>query len=161
MQLTYEDLSKCKSLARLVESKGETILRLRATMERVTPRYTETPSKGGPATDHLAESMAQLEELEASYFEERSAFMDHVMIVEEAISAVADPAQQQILRLRYIDGLVWDDIASRVGYEERQCRRIHTTALSTLGIEDVRECPTQMTYYDNMAEPGRRLPYCL
>lgn len=45
------------------------------------------------------------------------------------IEAVPDAAGREVLELRYLSGLTWMHIARRMGYEERQVRRIHQRAL--------------------------------
>lgn len=45
------------------------------------------------------------------------------------IEAVPDAAGREVLELRYLSGLTWMQIARRMGYEERQVRRIHQRAL--------------------------------
>ena len=52
--------------------------------------------------------------------------------IENAIETLADPAARSILRLRYIDGLKWEQICVKMGYEWSHTHRIHKNALETL-----------------------------
>ena len=60
------------------------------------------------------------------------------------IEAVPDAAGREVLELRYLSGLKWVQIARRMGYEERQVRRIHQRALDAIQGKDVRSCPTHL-----------------
>ena len=47
----------------------------------------------------------------------------------EVIDRLSDPAEREVLELRYLSGLRWEDIGRRMIYDERQVRRIHVKAL--------------------------------
>lgn len=80
----------------------------------------------------MAEMDRQVEQMRAvnagAYAEElgRLAEYAHALAL---IEAVPDAAGREVLELRYLSGLTWMQIARRMGYEERQVRRIHQRAL--------------------------------
>lgn len=47
----------------------------------------------------------------------------------EVIGRLSDPIEREVLELRYLSGLRWEDVARRMMYDERQVRRIHARAL--------------------------------
>ena len=47
----------------------------------------------------------------------------------EIIGRLSDPVEREVLELRYLSGLRWEDIGRRMIYDERQVRRIHVKAL--------------------------------
>jgi len=51
--------------------------------------------------------------------------MDERARIEEYIESIDNATIRMILRLRYINGLKWDQIGREIGYTERQCRRIY------------------------------------
>ena len=51
--------------------------------------------------------------------------MDERQKLEEYIESVNDDIARMILRLRYINGLGWNQIGNELGYSERQVRRKH------------------------------------
>ena len=59
--------------------------------------------------------------------------------IEFLISTVDNWSAERVMRLRYIEGLEWDEIAERVNYCERQARRYLDVALEFIEIES---CPT-------------------
>lgn len=46
-------------------------------------------------------------------------------LVEKIILELEDDIAREIFKLKYFSNQVWSDIAKRVGYTERQCKRIH------------------------------------
>ena len=85
----------------------------------------------------IAEMDRQAEQMRAmnagAYAEELGRLAEHLR-AEYAhalalIEAVPDAAGREVLELRYLSGLTWMQIARRMGYEERQVRRIHQRAL--------------------------------
>lgn len=52
--------------------------------------------------------------------------------ISSAIMKVEDPFYRKILMLRYLDGMVWDEIADKVGYSSRNIYRKHAEALKVI-----------------------------
>lgn len=47
----------------------------------------------------------------------------------EVIDRLSDPVEREVLELRYLSGLRWEDIGRKMCYDERQVRRLHVKAL--------------------------------
>ena len=47
----------------------------------------------------------------------------------EIIDRLSDPMEREVLELRYLSGLRWEEIGRKMIYDERQVRRIHVKAL--------------------------------
>ena len=47
----------------------------------------------------------------------------------EIIDRLSDPMEREVLELRYLSGLRWEEIGRKMNYDERQVRRIHVKAL--------------------------------
>lgn len=47
----------------------------------------------------------------------------------KVIDRLIDPAEREILELRYLNGFKWEDVAAKMLYDPRQVRRIHVRAL--------------------------------
>ena len=58
--------------------------------------------------------------------------MDERERLEEYIESVNDDITRMILRLRYINGLRWNQIGNELGYSERQVRRKHAQWIGKL-----------------------------
>lgn len=51
--------------------------------------------------------------------------------IEKAIEAL-NPTERELMRLRYIDGAEWVDVAAAIHYEWTQTHRIHAKALAKI-----------------------------
>jgi hypothetical protein len=74
----------------------------------------------------------------ASYVIKNEVIDPHIEEIQNEIEALAtyidselerieeyDPLMRQIIKLKEVDKLIWNDIAIKVNYSERQCRRIY------------------------------------
>ena len=55
--------------------------------------------------------------------------------IERSIRNLEDEDEQEVLRLKYINGWEWEDIAIEIGYGLRNTHYIHSRALKNLSIE--------------------------
>lgn len=56
--------------------------------------------------------------------------------ISEAIERLEDETEKQVLRLRYLRGYQWHQIANAIGYAERNTYKIHGDALAHFSIPD-------------------------
>ena len=52
--------------------------------------------------------------------------------IEKSIRSLRDENEQEVLRLRYIKGLEWEQVAVEIGYSWKQTHRFHSAALKKL-----------------------------
>lgn len=130
--MTIQDLQACKHIRDQIDSLDERIVRLRSQAERLSRPLTGLP--GGAAGDHLAEYAAKLDELERQR-------AGQVIALEEQLQACDDwivtlPAQQaKVMRLRYVDGLKWRQVAKRARYTMNHCMKIAAVARRKMDIQ--------------------------
>ena len=105
-----------------IEALGERIGRLRSCAE-YTGRQLGQRQTNDPTHDRLAEYVAELDELERKLTAEVIALERRLTSLDAALGALP-PNHEQILRLRYCDGLPWAEVARRTNYCERQCKRV-------------------------------------
>jgi len=67
----------------------------------------------------------KVKRLERKLMRKLDELMDERERLEEYIEDVDDDITRMILRLRYINGLGWNQIGNELGYSERQVRRKH------------------------------------
>lgn len=93
---------------------------------RLKPIHTQG---GGGAYDRLAEDIAGKldaeEQLSLDLGEIRKALSE----IRAAINSLQSEAQKTVLTLRYIEGLDWQDVQEKIGYERAQTYIIHGRAL--------------------------------
>ena len=73
------------------------------------------------------------EELRAAYTAKRESLSARLLHVEQVIEGL-EPIERRVLRLRYIDGREWHQVAAAIHYSWQQTHRIHARAL--LKIKD-------------------------
>lgn len=108
--------------------------RWRARAEKVTPAYSQAPASGGdvrPGEDVLL----RLGDLAVELTHQRDKLIQLRRKIGAAIDAVPDARLRELLRLRYIDELSFEQIAVRMGYSWRQVIRLHGAALTKVVIE--------------------------
>lgn len=71
------------------------------------------------------------DELRVQYEEKRSRLAAELLRIERAIDSL-EPIERRVLRLRYIDGLAWFQVANKVSYSPQQAQRYHKDALEKL-----------------------------
>lgn len=88
------------------------------------------PSRAG--TESRQERLAdQTMELREYYNDKQKELAEKQLAIERAIDALK-PMHRMVLRLRYIEGLSWDEVCTCMGYSWRQTHRIHAEALARL-----------------------------
>lgn len=101
-------------------------------------RFTSTPrspSGAGSTMDGAIDRHIQLESLYRETLADKEARQLHI---ESAVMGLADVGQRLVMRERYIRGLRWPAVVTKlqkVGYSERQVYRLHGFAL--LALEEV------------------------
>lgn len=55
--------------------------------------------------------------------------------IEKSIRAMTDDEEQRVLRLRYIRGLKWEEVAIEMGYSWKQVHRFHSAALQNYNYD--------------------------
>lgn len=92
--------------------------------------------RGGSGENYLLEErMDDKAELLALYKEKEAELDAALLIIENAIEML-EPRERQLVRLRYIDGLTWEQVAVEMNYSWRQVHRIHGDALAKLKEEE-------------------------
>jgi len=134
--LTYNDLKKCASLAREARNIRESLEFIQSLAEFGRMPGDRIGGDGLPLDDRPGEGATALCDVFARGHGNIQKYLTHVQCVEQAIGELGSPDQRDILRLRYVDGLKWDDVAERAHYSRAQCYNIHNAAVKALGIED-------------------------
>lgn len=114
---------------------AEEIERWRSRAEQTTAGYSLAPSDGGDGRT-LENTVAHIADLTRQLTAQRDRLVSLRQTLGGAIDAVPDARLRELLRLRYIEGLAWVNIAVKMGYEDiRWVYRLHGRALEQLTIE--------------------------
>lgn len=129
--MTQKDLQACREIRGEIETLNERIARLRSQAERMSRPLSLAPG-GGQADDALSVYAARLDELERMLAERVIALEEQLQACEDWICTL--PAQQaKVMRLRYIEGLRWRQVARRAHYSVDWCWKINSRALEKIG----------------------------
>lgn len=134
MSITYEDLRVCHALVREGLDIRERMARLRSLAEWCTSTLRPTGGGKGETGDRVSKMAAEIADMEAHALRKAEAYLAHARMVDQAIGELSDGKQRMILRLRYLDGLTWEEVSLRTNYSERWVRKLHQKALEALGV---------------------------
>lgn len=114
--------------------RGE-IAALYSAAERMTTVLKMVPGGGGGGRK-IENAIEGIDELAARLGEKQNEAITLRRSIENSISKVSDGRLRILLEYRYIDGMTWDCIADKMGFEDvRWVYRLHGKALSCLTIE--------------------------
>ena len=95
-----------------------------------TSKWDSMP-RGGGAGDPMTSGLIRKEQLIERYRRkdaELAAELDRIETMWETLT----PKERELMRYRYVDGLKWEAVCVKVGYEWSQTHRLHNGALDKL-----------------------------
>lgn len=114
--------------------KLDQIARLRELSTKITQTLTPDKVKSN-SENRLESSVPKIVDIER----EIGASIDQLertrLQVESVINSVPNVNQRNVLRLRYISGMKWEQIAVKLNYDYRWVLRLHGKALNKIAIE--------------------------
>ena len=120
--MTIDDLKNVRRQKLRVEALQERIERLRS-RAKYNQRQLGECGRGDPTRDRLAEYAAELDTLEQELTAEMIALEKMLATVDAELTFLPEK-QEKVLRLRYIEGFSWTQVARQMHYCERHCRNI-------------------------------------
>lgn len=103
------------------------IQRLR--LDKMFPSVVNDGMPHGSSRSDLSDYAAILDEQIDLLKEERLEKVRCYQKIEGQISQMENEDEQEVLRLRYILGMKWEEVAVKMGYSWKQTHRIHSSAL--------------------------------
>lgn len=125
------DIHTVRDLRRRIEGLQERIARIRSSLEGSTIRIRDLPGGASKEQDRMASDVARLLELEDQLKARVLEYETELIVIDEALAALPSP-EQEIMRLRYVDGLKWWEVGNRLNYSEDWCKELHRKALHRL-----------------------------
>jgi predicted DNA-binding protein (UPF0251 family) len=108
------------------------IQRLR--LDKMFPSVVNDGMPHGSSHSDLSDYIAILDEQIDLLKEERLEKVRCYQKIERQIRQMENEDEQEVLRLRYILGMKWEEVAVKMDYSWRQIHRIHSAALLNLKI---------------------------
>lgn len=103
------------------------IQRLR--LDKMFPSVVNDGMPHGSGYSDLSDYAAILDEQIELLKEERLEKVRCYQKIERQIRQMENEDEQEVLRLRYILGMKWEEVAVKMGYSWKQTHRIHSSAL--------------------------------
>ena len=133
-----EFLRRARSVDRRVDEAQERVDRLRAQLEagRMSS-VTGMPRGGAKDWTETADRLIELEQCVNAQVRE---LVRWKLVAIDAINAVEEARLREVLELYYIDGFTWEQVAQRMGLDQRWVYRLHGRALLEVRVpEEVKE----------------------
>ncbi len=129
--ITKEELKSHIRLVHEIADLQENITRLQLQAENISATRISGVPSGSGSLDKIASNLARVDELINYYQQKMEQALTLQKRIEEAIDEMPDN-ERILMRYRYIDGMAWIDIASRMHYSWKQIHRIHARILKKI-----------------------------
>lgn len=143
METGREDIKKenelKKKYLRGYRRHGSKIKRIEAELDEIRSMKTSVSVNNdgmprGSGQSDLSGYVAQLDELEEDLYQEGVKQVKTYKDISWRINQLSDENERDVLFYRYIKGLEFWEIASMMGYSERQAHRYHGKALAHIDL---------------------------
>ena len=137
--MTTTDLRAVRDTHMQIQSLTERIARLRSALESCTPKpLSRMPKSRAASQDKLGDDVIRLLELEER---RRQQIIDLELRLEDVESWIdsLSPQQARVMRLRYVDGLSWRQVARRCHYSCDWVRHMHSDLLNELNKDNTKQ----------------------
>lgn len=113
-------LDYCRELSLEVADLDQRIDQLRSKVE--SRKWPDGLPHSNYAADRLSGIVAKIADLDAVRRPKAAELAQLRGAIEDAMVSLS-PAERRLIRLRYFDGLPWEEVAKRMGYSDRHIRR--------------------------------------
>ena len=125
-----EGLLKYQAISKEIKHLKEQINRLRDSAY-YSPRIIDGMPRAGSNEDRIANLTAKIIDLDNLLVTKLTKLVDCHIEIEQAIEAL-DSADRLLLRMKYIDGMKWWEIANEIDYSVQRVYQMHADALKKL-----------------------------
>ena len=127
-----EYLSSLRFAEKMIEIKLEKIEETRELALRVNQALNPVKVQGGQRKNIVEEVAIKVAGLTQQLEKQVDEYKELQNNVFELISEIPNKVQQEILELRYIHFMKWEDIVKNVSYESRYVLKLHMRALDII-----------------------------
>lgn len=125
-QAYMEDVT---NLQRRIAIKTETAHRYRDMAMRATGSMEAVRVSGSGNRSKVETNVNALVDIERAIERDAERLRGKITMTMELIEGVCTPERKELLELRYLCGLTWENVGRRMKYDKRQSQRIHKKAL--------------------------------
>ena len=131
IRVTEQYLKDYRKLRLEIETLEESKIKLRNQIAEFQASKFKPIAKEERKT--LTDALIRMEALNLDYAKRIGKIMKQRFAVERFIDDLEDPTTRTIFRLRYVEGLEWEEVCVKVHYSWKQVHRKHRRALSNMG----------------------------
>ena len=124
-----EYLSQAGKIQKRIECLSEQLRFMREAAENVSSVISDMPRSPNRNIHRTENAVIRIVDLEDKLKTE----LDKLAMVNELISRLSDPEEQEVLIKRYLNGQRWDEIVSDIDLSSRKVYQIHESALLHIG----------------------------
>ena len=129
-----EYLSEAFNLKRRIEIKMKRAEVLRKLAERARAEISELPKSPNHLKSPMEEAMIKLLTVEEEILRDTDELTKVMRSIQSSINDVPDSSCRLILEMRYLAFMKWEDIASELGWTERNVFYVHGKALRLVKV---------------------------
>ena len=129
-----EYLSEAFELKRRIEIKMKRAEVLRKLAERARIEISELPKNPNHLKSPMEEAMIKLLTVEEEILRDTDELTRVMRSIQSSINDVPDSSCRLILEMRYLAFMKWEDIASELGWTERNVFYVHGKALRLVKV---------------------------
>lgn len=132
-----EYLMRFRQVMREIEDLDRRMAQLR--LKYAAPsaiNYSDMP-KAHDSNHNLSDYIAKMDEMTEYMINKYTRLRGIEVDIYKRLDRMQDQTEREILRYRYIDGLNWEQISTRLNYSKRNVTRIHGRALRHFPLDDV------------------------
>ena len=108
----------------------EQLAELRAS--KISPSLISDGMPHGTSLSDLSDYEAKVDELKRKLMKKRYKCLQSFRKVQNAIEAMEEESEKELLTYRYLRGMKWEEIAVKMGYSWKHMHRIHARAIDNL-----------------------------
>ena len=129
--ITKEELKSHIRLVQEITDLQENITRLQLQAKSISATRISGAPSGSGSPDKITSNLARIDEL-VNYYQQK---MEQALVqqkrIEDAIEGLPDK-ERLLMRYRYIDGMDWVDVASKMHYGWQWMHKLHARILKKL-----------------------------
>lgn len=129
-----EYLQQAYIIDRKIKLDTEKLEAARSALYGKTVRYDRDGSKPIPYGNSTENAVLRVLELEERLDIEIDRLTEKRQEIEQAVNAIPDEVQREVLTRRYLLYQKWEVIAKEMNYSERHIRRLHGHALKNMSL---------------------------
>ena len=136
--MTKERLKAYRDMKKERDDLQQRVEALSAQLYRLRGQRLDGMPRGGSGENYVTEELIDTKSKLLEVLTKKKAALDAELIEIESAIKKLKPRERLLVRLHYIDGLTWEQVAVDMTYSWSQVHRIHAKALQKLKEEEAK-----------------------